>query len=287
MSLMALLFICHCFTIDGTQPLSAVPTLRGIRWGSNEQSTTFLASATSSTFQYTGGEQTFTVPDGVNSLVIQACGAASNNGGKGGCITATVAVNPSDILVVIVGGSTGYNGGGSPRDPAGSSIGGSWGEGASDVRYSGGTLSDRIIVGGGGGGNGIYDGVESWNGDLGRNQFHPPLVDGNGGAGGGLVGADGGNWSGDITVGGGGGGSQTAGGSSVFNQGVLGIGGRGKSDGLNWWRVNPGGGGGGYYGGGGGGGPNGDCGGGGGGSSYAIGTITDNSQGVLFKVAMA
>ncbi len=155
-------------------------------------------------------------------------------GGYGGETKATMPVVPGSPFEIVIGGSTGYNGGGAAGSP-----GGLPGAGATDVRI--GTcavtascaLSARILVAGGGG--------------AAPNNF------GGGGSGGGLTGQDGGGMNGGGTAG-----TQTAGGTGNLGggDGSLGLGGSGAADG--------GGGGGGYYGGGGGGAADG----GGGGSAY-------------------
>lgn len=125
------------------------------------------AQATTQTFSYTGGEQTFTVPAGVTSLEAVATGgsggSAAGAGGSAALVTGTVSVTPGETLYVEVGGngqdggpdgnsgasSGGFNGGGA---------GGAGGGGASDVRTSpavdGLSPDDRLIVAGGGGGSG-------------------------------------------------------------------------------------------------------------------------------------
>lgn len=125
------------------------------------------ASEHSVTFSYTGAPQAFTVPAGVTSIDVDACGAEGGTrpisgpfsnllgngpGGKGGRALQTLAVTPGEQLSINVGGSGasgGWNGGGA-------SDSGGTGGGASDVRQGGTALSDRVVVGGGGGGGGIY-----------------------------------------------------------------------------------------------------------------------------------
>jgi hypothetical protein len=161
-------------------------------------------------------------------------------------------VTPGQQLLVYVGGAGfstdnapqgGFNGGGGVLNAAGMGPGGTGG-GASDVRTTT-SLATRLIVAGGGGGGGWVD----------RNGI--------GGAGGGLVGADG--QSNNATYPAGKGGTQTSGGaagwanSSYPNQpGSFGLGGTAYQDGAGC-----GGGGGGWYGGG-----TGGFAGGGGGSGY-------------------
>jgi hypothetical protein len=145
------------------------------------------AEATTQTFTYTGGEQTFTVPAGVLSVHVLAIGAAGGNaspnpggtprGGAGGAaakVSGELAVTPGELLYVEVGGRGGegpantrgfnlspggFNGGGS---------GGGGGGGASDVRTSpraAGLSSPfddpRLVVAGGGGGGGTGGEISS------------------------------------------------------------------------------------------------------------------------------
>ena len=214
------------------------------------------AGLQSDLFSFTGAEQHFVVPEGVEMLNLELYGAQGGDpelGGKGGYVKADLPVIGGDILYIYVGGAgfghsnrnlNGWNGGG--RDfnlPRYILAGG----GATDVRLGGNSLYDRILVAGGGG----------------QRSINPAKV---GGAGGGLVGQDGPDSSGAT---GGTGGSQVAGGlggcGNIFcgarGNGSLGQGGKGDDDNGH--------GGGGYYGGGGGGSSGGvRRGGGGGGSSF-------------------
>jgi hypothetical protein len=225
------------------------------------------------TFNTTGAPQTWTVPAGVSSVQVTVIGGAggagyydasySNHPGRGGKVTATLAVTPGQVLNLYVGGKGGnftstsafapggYNGGGS-GDVYGYYGGG--GGGASDIRVGGAALSNRVIVAGGGGGNGLTFTTGQ-----------------NGGDGGGTTGGAGGSQYAD----GGGGGTQTAGGAGG-NYSSLGgnyAGAAGTSgNGGNGAYYYAGGGGGGYYGGGGGG----YYGHGGGGSSYANSTLASS-----------
>jgi hypothetical protein len=221
------------------------------------------------TFNYTGGQQTFVVPNGCETVKIEAWGAKGGNrpgysaGGNGGYATGTLSVTPGSTLYVYVGqypgaGTTaGWNGGGQ-GDCGGHSEGGGGG-GASDVRVGGTGWNDRVIVAAGGGGGG------------GMHQNDKP-----GGGGGGLTGAAG------TGCAPGQGGTQDAGGTkgtdscnnATSTDGIFGVGGCGASGGCG--AGGGGGGGGGWYGGGGGG----TCGSGGsgagGGSSY-LGGVSDGS----------
>lgn len=250
-----------------------------------------LASSSTTTFNYSGNMQTFTVPDGVTSLTIEAKGAQGGNGhniayqpgGLGGYIKGAFSVTPGSILNIYVGGTGGrsnvspvaggFNGGGNGYNYGNTSWTVAGGGGASDVRLGGTALSNRIIVAGGGGAGG---GSGSW-------------PNGAGGKGGGNTGQAG-YWSGSggagmntpDTVRHGFGGSQSAGGAGgnggggTLNgfAGTLGLGGN-ASTGNNTLA---GGGGGGFYGGGGGGYHGGA---GGGGSNYILPSATNvtNSQG--------
>lgn len=207
------------------------------------------------TFNYTGAEQTWTVPSDVVAVLVKLSGAGSH--AAGGYVEGALATTPGETLRFYVGGlgdstTSGFNGGGSGP-------GGAWGgAGATDVRQGGSTLSDRKAVGAGGGGKGAS-----------TQGFQP----GGGGQGGADTGQDGGDAS---TSNGGHGGDQTSGGSGGTGvggggvdggDGSLGQGGAGGNGSVG----DGGGGGGGLYGGGGGSGHDNDDtegGGGAGGSNY-------------------
>ena len=233
----------------------------------------------SQTFNYTGANQTFTVPTCVTTVTIQAFGAEGGSGGSfgpgglGGSATGQLAVTSGQQLIVVVGargintsadnpGVPGVFGGGGaggtsiggPTQPGGAS-----GGGGSDVRRGGSALANRVIVGGGGGGGGGACGGCA----------------ANGGVGGGLTGGNGVSYSSGLTFEATGG-TQSAGGANgsyVYataiegTAGSLGQGGIGDGNGFS----GGGGGGGGYYGGGGG--STHFESGGGGGSSY-VGGVT-------------
>ncbi|NOQ74083.1 MAG: T9SS type A sorting domain-containing protein [Crocinitomix sp.] len=249
------------------------------------------------TFSYTGGPDTYTVPPGVYSIQVETYGAQGqaitdeqydeSTGGLGGYAIGTLAVTPGEVLNVYVGGTgtepvAGFNGGGlggygTPSDGDAGRAGS--GGGASDIRQGGAALGDRVIVGGGGGGGGR---------DYVNGTCQPCGTGGNGGAGGALVGTDGDDPADDIygfyfnPGSGGKGGTGIAGGAGGDGPegpdgeaGSLGNGGNGR-DGN--YSVASGGAGGGYYGGGSGAGANsgsGDAGGGGAGGSSYLGALTD------------
>jgi Glycine rich protein len=197
-----------------------------------------VAEAQTTTFNYTGAQQTIVVPAGITSAQISAQGAAgwvgSNPGGLGGSASGTLTVTPGETLYIYVGGQGtaatvdhvpaggGFNGGGNGMtNTAGTTFVGGGG-GASDVRRGGAAVANRVLVAAGGGGSTNNTGTF-------------------GGDGGGLVGADGGTCCGGVTARGG---SQVAGGAL---NGSLAQGGNADPITQTPWI---GGGGGGYYGGG-------------------------------------
>ena len=211
--------------------------------------TTYYAEANASvpggtaTFNYTGAMQTFTVPAGVTSLVVDAKGGKGGNGstgtgGNGARVQTTISVSGGSTLNIFVGGAggnlnniAGYNGGGNnPGSSYSGNLGG--GGGASDIRIGGVALTDRVVVAGGGGAGG-YNGCTE-----------------NGGVGGGTTGGAATLGCGTSAPGGGtpsaGGAGGTYSGWSSGSAGALGVGGNGGSG------TGGAGGGGGYYGGGGG-----------------------------------
>ncbi|MBR0072802.1 MAG: hypothetical protein IJP95_03100, partial [Bacteroidales bacterium] len=137
-------------------------------------------------FRYTGDVQTFTVPSGVDSVIMQVWGAQGGNsiyhnaaGGKGGYSQGTMPVTPGQTLYVYVGGKGntgissvdgGWNGGGGVTAAINSSSSNQHlgtGGGATDISTVGGactkdanfrwvrtsdSYAGRVIVAGGGGG---------------------------------------------------------------------------------------------------------------------------------------
>ena len=230
----------------------------------------FKGYTQTTTFTYTGGTQTYTVPAAVTSLLVDVIGAQGggvecaigsyqSRGGCGGRVRATIAVNPGDVLTITVGGgggsggAAGYGGGG--RDNIYTALfPGAGGGGASRIVNT--TLGGTILAVAGGGGGGGGDFCASYG-------ILTAAGDG-GGNGGGLTGAAGNSNVCGLGLGGRGG-TPTAGGAGgtcafAALSGGFGVGANctaAAGDGS-------GGGGGGYYGGG-----AGDEGsGGGGGSSY-------------------
>ncbi|MCC6701395.1 MAG: T9SS type A sorting domain-containing protein [Fluviicola sp.] len=155
---------------------------------------TAISQTVTSTFNFTGGIQTFTVPCGIDTVYVQAWGAQGGSGATGGNATlggdgglggyaeGYLVVTPGDVLNIFVGGqgtapTGGFNGGAN-----GGSTNAGGGGGASDVRVGGTSESNRVLTAGGGGGGGRA-GCEGSVGSAG--------VGGNGGSGGGGVGANG------------------------------------------------------------------------------------------------
>jgi uncharacterized repeat protein (TIGR02543 family) len=204
---------------------------------------------TVATFNYTGSDQSWTVPSGVTSATFYLIGAgggggrASFGGGGGGYATGTYAVTPGQVLTVIVG-----QGGGGVAAGAVSGLPGAY----TPLTY------------GGGGRGGSYGGASAlwYSSGGGRSAIRLPnattdLATAAGGGGGSYsqCGFGGGGTTGlpiPASVNSGTGGTQTAGGAGGYSvngySGTAGsayLGGTSKDEG--------GGGGGGYYGGGGGG----------------------------------
>lgn len=256
-----------------------------------------LFAQETTTYNYTGAVQTYTVPEGITSVQVEVWGAQGQEltiedfdgsvGGLGGYAFGELAVTAGEVLYIYVGGTGtdgagGFNGGGTGGFGIPGDLGGGYagsGGGASDIRQGGSELENRVIVGGGGGGGGR---------DYVNGSCLPCGTGGNGGAGGGLSGVDGsdpwydiggpytnpgsgGKGATDIAGGDGGDGPEGEDG----NSGTLGIG----ADGVNGnYSVASGGGGGGYYGGGSGAGAefgSGVAGGGGAGGSSYIGGVSE------------
>ena len=196
--------------------------------------------AATTTFSFTGSNQTFTVPAGVTSITMEGFGAAggagegcANSGGKGGYLKSTITVTANDTLTIVVGekGDAGAIFGGGGEGGSGGMHGGGSGGGATHVKNSSGTT--LFVIGAGGGGGGRLD-------------------CGAGGDGGGATGQNG------VTIfnPAGTGGSQVAGGIGFgegSSNGASLAGGNGGDFGMNVNEGGGGGGGAGFFGGGGGG----------------------------------
>ncbi|MFI9504872.1 glycine-rich protein [Nocardia sp. NPDC052566] len=178
-------------------------------------------------YEFTGGEQTFVVPEAVAGVTVTAIGgrAAFNNDFPGDMVVTPLAVAPGDTLYVEVGGDggTGQDRGGFNGGGAGGvgNLPGVGGGGASDVRTIGSSdprsLATRLVVAGGA---------------AGPSGFH-------------LIGR--GHSGADATTTAGGAGAAPAPGGQPGTDGTLALGGAGGAG-----YCGGGGGGGGYFGGGGG-----------------------------------
>jgi hypothetical protein len=230
-----------------------------------------VTTGSATTFYYTGGDQTYTVPSGYNALNVYLWGAggqgatdqvSSGYGGAGAMVQGRMSVTPGQTLTIIVGQGPSqaqnrtYGGGGKGATADGKWYGSAAG-GRSAIQVTAGT--DYVVAGGGGGyGFGAQ-----------------------GGAGGLLTGSDGAG-----TDGAGKGGTQTAGGAGGTTLSPPGSAGSLRNGGDP--STAPGyvgggycgGGGGGYYGGGGASG-----GGGGGGSSYTANLTLIAGQSVFGYVS--
>ena len=251
----------------------------------------------STTYSYTGSNQTWTAPSGVTSITLSAWGAgggggscaiagstatdSGDGGGGAGFCGATVTTTPSTTYSILVGQSTisvnstsatnnatAYGGGGNGGGQSSQRLGGTGG-GRTEFSIGGGLnvpAGTRILVAaGGGGGSSAYQSAEL-------------ALDGGGAGGGGLTGLSG-VGTGTVPTGGtqsagGSAGTGNGGGGQAAFAGLAGLGGgaQGSNVAIDVGYSSGGGGGGGFYGGGGGD-SAGSAGkraqGGGGGSSYA------------------
>jgi hypothetical protein len=153
------------------------------------------------TYTFTGGVQTFNIPNCVSQVTIECFGASGGTavgnggtaiGGLGGYAKGILNVVGGDVLSIYVGGQNnqhlgGFNGGGNAGTIINTTVTSlsRGGGGASDVRFNGTSLNDRVIVAGGGGGAGARGGQGT--------SSTPTLYlqGGNGGSGGGVAGGDG------------------------------------------------------------------------------------------------
>jgi hypothetical protein len=244
------------------RPIAAA--LAGLCLASLAAAADATAAPTVTKFDFTGAEQTFTVPAGVTSMHVVAVGGKggagagnSKPGGFGALVSADIAVTPGEVLSVLVGGnggdaagttggSGGFNNGGKGGDDGQGTEGGGGGGGMSDVLVSGELFQTGVLVlaaGGGGSGGGAGSGAGGNASD----------ADGKDGQTGGDGDAPGGNLP---TARGGGGGTTSAGGAGGASGGVAGhlAGGGAGTDGSGLTGGAAGGGGGaGRWGGGGGG----------------------------------
>jgi hypothetical protein len=223
-------------------------------------------------------ETDFVIPSGVQSVLLDVCGAAGSaaggsGGGLGGRSSGSIGVDPDDVLRVVAGrsdGSLGSGGAGGAGNPSSGGAGGGYSAVFRDASSRGAAV---LVAGGGGGAGGSTGGVG-----------------GAGGSGGGTQGQMGAFGSGAKNGAGGQPGTQDAvgaGGAGPY-QGGSGASGAEMAGGAGQSTFTPaggGGGGGGWYGGGGGGaaddsytGDAGGAGGGGGGSGFVATAVIDGSM---------
>ncbi len=284
-------FVCTVTASDGTLSVTASS---GIAVVVDRCTLEPLPGPTS--FNFLDALQTYTIPDCVHTITIEAWGAQGNGGsgnsgpmgGNGGYARGDLAVTVGEQLTLVVGGQNGYGGGGAGQAQTGAANGG----GASDVRRGGTALNNRVIVAGGGGG-GIDGDVGNYRGGAGGDgtcignycgggggQGYTNVVGGAGGTAGGsgITSVHGGGAGGGGATSGGGGSCQTTDAPATCGgNGALGQGGAGGNAQVHavCYTTHGGtaGGGGGYYGGGGT--AIGFCGGGGGGGGASwVGQLT-------------
>ena len=171
---------------QGVRRVAAVALIAGIVSLNAHAQLACQAGETAATFNFTGGEQTSTVPANATSVRIFLFGAqgadgvsgngnVAGTGGLGAQVTGTSAVTPGETLSIWVGGqgSTAVNPGGQGglNSGAGTVRAGNGG-GATDVRRGGNAVVNRIAIaaGGGGGGNAGWGGSAAVPGGNGGNS---------------------------------------------------------------------------------------------------------------------
>jgi hypothetical protein len=215
-------------------------------------------TATAQSFGFVGKTETFTVPVGVTSVLIEAAGGGGGGGGNdcqvggpggaGGYVKATKAltVKAGDTLTIVVGGGgtagascAAGNGGGSgaylgganggTAGQAGCSGGGGGGGGLSGVFIGSVSAANAVAVAaGGGGGGGAGCGIGGNAGSAGCNAAAQPFASATGG--GNLTNTDGGG-------GGGGGSGYTSGAGGAGNASGYDTGGNGGGGGACYAQV--------------------------------------------------
>jgi hypothetical protein len=185
--------------------------------------TVFAPGSGPRTFSFTGGDQTYTVADGVTAVDVDLYGGAGGGidgigGGLGGHVHATIPVTVGQVLTLKVGGAGAGDGGtagGWPTGGAGDGSHGAAGGGSSSI-----LLGTTILAEAGGGGG--ADHADGPGGDGGAQGWLPgggQTGDNQGGAGGG------GGWNGGAAYpahegGGDGGTSYIAVGTGTLTAGV-------------------------------------------------------------------
>ena len=246
---------------DAGQTIYAKITAVGAYGGNSAPVQTNSMGKRKLTFAATGGFQTWTVPSGVYSIDLKMWGASDRHGERawGGFSKGTLAVNPGDEFMVIVGmNSVAF--GGVTHSGDGYHAGGMSGlfSGHASVTYSSGTDQARaiMIAGGGGGSSSVWPNGGCGGDGGGETGWYGFGTHANGGSCGDYPSTNW-NWTSSCY------GSQTGGSGNVMQGG--------NPSHCSWWY---GGGGGGYYGG-----CSGQCSGschqcgGGGGSGYIGNTV--------------
>lgn len=245
-------------------------------------STIATSSHGTTSFSYTGADQTWLVPSGITKITVTVNGASGGNtssatGGAGASITTIVSVTPADTLRLVVGAKGGDgvlggtsnitcpygNGGLGGSGGGGSAYSGSAGGGYSGIFVNNSiSVANALVIAGGGGGAGVFSGTNANGGAAGTSGNASDGVNGSGSYG--HVGGYGATTS-----------ANGAAGTPFDAQSVnpaagtqLTGGGGGQVTGATWGGG--GGGGAGYYSGGGGAGGGAAIGGGGGGTSYVL-----------------
>ena len=116
-----------------------------------KEETQVAAATTSWEYNYTGSTQSFTSPSRavyqVELYGAQGANTTGATGGKGSYVKGTIEIAKNQSLNIYVGGTNGYNGGGSGASMQAS------GGGATDIRLGGTGTNNRIAVAAGGGGS--------------------------------------------------------------------------------------------------------------------------------------
>lgn len=159
-------FLTETVLLDGEQsiPSTAGGTETG-HAGHGYAKITNLANNSVQSFGYKGSVETIKLAAGKYKLEVWGAqgGSIWGTGGKGGYAAGVVELNKEVDVNIRVGGhpaddshTGGFNGGGSASDAPNVAVYRSPGGGATDIRISGDTLADRIIIAGGGGGGAKY-----------------------------------------------------------------------------------------------------------------------------------
>ncbi len=249
------------------------------------------------TFSYTGTVQTYTIPSGVDSVLLQVWGAQggqggpNNIGGKGGYSEGKMRVTPGQVLYIYVGGQ---GRGSSLAEMLNGQCAGGWNGGGDGNNYMSSSGSSNGVRGGGGGATDISlqgtAGSATWNTN---NHLYSRVIVAGGGGGNLYFSTLSNTYSAGVGGGTSGGNGLTTSNSVAGYGGTQGVGGNNASSYANYTNSSFGagasgstgqytlcGGGGGWYGGG-----AGNAAGGGSGYVYTAGTASSYPQGCLLTAA--